>query len=155
MFSDDMLRRCAVTPVDMPNAAWLAGAAAGLGLVGTRSPQWLWDPFISDVKELVEISGDLTPAQPGTSPDVGDGSIGSAYDALGGYVSVVAEMCPEGLYFRVPTDCQAGVLCLLSSFDVRISAGEIVLSQSDIQAFARLVPIHGPLSDSFAEEELI
>ncbi len=155
MLTDEVLKRFAIQPVDLPSAAWLAGAAAGLEVRKHRSPQWMWKPFIEDLLDLMVHHGGLEPANPGTSPDFGDGAIGSAYDALGGYVSVMGEFCPEGLYFKVPIECQADVARLLSSRHLFVSSGEIVIPPYEIPLFLRLVPIHGPLSDTIVEEALI
>jgi hypothetical protein len=155
MLTDDVLKRHAISPVDLPSAAWLAGAAAGLEVNSHRSPQWLWAPFIEDLMDLLVHHGNIEPAEPGSSPKFGDGAIGSAYDALGGYVSITGEFCPEGLYFKVPLDRQKAVARLLSSGHVYVSSGEIVIPPHEILAFLRLVPIHGPLSDTIVEEALI
>ncbi len=154
MLTDEVLKRFAFRLVDLPNAAWLAGAAAGLEVSKHRSPQWLWRPFLDDLLDLMVHHGDIVPAVPGTSPNFGDGAIGSAYDALGGYVSVMGEFCPEGLYFKVPVECQKDVVKLLSSSYVYVSSGEIVIPPHEIPSFLRLVPIHGPLSDTIVEEAL-
>jgi hypothetical protein len=154
MLTDEVLKRFAISPVDLPNAAWLAGAAAGLEASNHRSPQWLWGSFIEDLLDLMVHHGAIVPAAPGTSPDFGDGAIGSAYDALGGYVSVMGEFCPEGLYFKVPLERQKEVARLLSSRHVYVSSGEIVIPPHEIPSFLRLVPIHGPLSDTIVEEAL-
>jgi hypothetical protein len=155
MLTDEVLKRYAISPVDLPSAAWLAGAAAGLEVSVQRSPQWLWKPFIEDLLDLLVHHGNIVPADPGTSPKFGGGAIGSAYDALGGYVSIMGEFCPEGLYFKVSLARQADVARLLSPGHVYISSGEIVIPPHEIPAFLRLVPIHGPLSDTIVEEALV
>ncbi|MFW9847141.1 MAG: hypothetical protein ACFFD6_10355 [Candidatus Thorarchaeota archaeon] len=155
MLTDDVLRRFSLHPVDLPNAAWVAGAAAGLEIMHHRSPQWLWGPFLDDVVGLLEFQQGVLPAPPGTSPDIGDGSIGSALDALGGYVSIMGEVCPEGLYFKVPLEQQQDVMRLLSLDSIYITNGEVVIPNHELPAFIRLVPIHGPVADSIIEEELI
>ncbi|MFX0054593.1 MAG: hypothetical protein ACFFAX_14375 [Promethearchaeota archaeon] len=155
MLTDEVLKRHAISPVDLPSAAWLAGAAAGLEVNTHRSPQWLWEPFIEDLLDLLVHHGNIEPAEPGTSPKFGDGAIGSAYDALGGYVSISGEFCPEGLYFKVPLERQKDVARLLSPGHAYISSGEIVIPLDEIPAFLRLVPIHGPLSDAIVEEALV
>ena len=84
---DDFIQSIPRAPFSMPQDSWLEGAAAGLRVAENRSPSWLWD---------------------------GDGLVGSAYDALGGYVSVTGEVTPEGLYFRVPLARQEEVSELLN-----------------------------------------
>ncbi|MFW9911432.1 MAG: hypothetical protein ACFFEU_03120 [Candidatus Thorarchaeota archaeon] len=155
MLADELLKRHAISPVDLPSAAWLAGAAAGLEVNNHRSPRWLWEPFIEDLLDLLVYHGNIEPAEPGTSPNFGDGAIGSAYDALGGYVSITGEFCPEGLYFKVPLERQKDVARLLSPGHVYVSSGEIVIPPHEVPSFLRLVPIHGPLSDTIDEEALI
>jgi hypothetical protein len=155
MLTDDMLSKIPRNPYQIPDASWLAGAAAAIKLAGTRSPRWLWGDFIDDIAEMIEMAGDINPAAPGESPCTGDGSIGSAYDALGGYVSVVGELCPEGLYFRVLPQNESKVASLLSGITLHGSNGDLLVSMYDLSAFTRLVPIHGPLADTIEEEDLM
>jgi hypothetical protein len=71
MLTDEVLKRHAISPVDLPSAAWLAGAAAALQVNSHRSPQWLWEPFIEDLLDLLVHHGNIEPAEPGTSPKFG------------------------------------------------------------------------------------
>ncbi len=147
MMVDDIINNRSRIPYCLPNASWLAGACAGLSLVGQRTPSWLWDEFISDISDMIDLLGDIEPANPGTSPSYGDGKIGSAYDALGGYVSVAGEICPEGLYFRVPLARQEDIVQLLKEMTLRRRRGELLVPHYDLPAFLRLVPLDGPLAD--------
>lgn len=154
MFTDEMLSKIPREPYQFPDVSWLAGAAAALTLVKSRSPRWLWCDFIDDITNMIEMAGDVRPVSPGESPRSGDGAIGSAYDVLGGYVSVVGELCPEGLYFRVLPENESRIIHLLSGFAVHGSNGDMLVSMSDVSAFTRLVSIHGPLADSIEEVDM-
>jgi len=152
MMIDDIVNNTPRTPYSLPNASWLAGASAGLSLIGPRTPSWLWSDFISDIYDMIDLIGNIKPAEPGTSPSYGDGKIGSAYDALGGYVSVVGEVCPEGLYFRVPVARDEDIVELLRDLTLHRRRGELLVPHYDLPAFLRLVPIEGPLADEVALE---
>lgn len=151
---DDFIQSIPRTPFNMPQISWLSGAAAGLNVLGRRSPSWLWDSFIDDIFEMIHLVGEVEPVYPGSSPNEGDGLIGSAYDALGGYISVTGEITPEGLYFRVPVDCQKKVKELLNGLTLLRSHGEILIPEYGLPAFLRLVPIEGPLAEWLEQEEI-
>lgn len=151
---DGFIQNAPRTPLSIPHAAWLAGAAAGLKITPKRSPSWLWEDFYADIGQMIRIAGDVEAAEPGTSPKHGDGQIGSAYDALGGFVSVTGEVTPEGLYFRVPLSRQEDVLNLLKGLTMVRSHGEIVIPIFDLPAFLRMVPLEGPVSEWLEEEEI-
>jgi hypothetical protein len=80
--------------------------------------------------------------------------VGSAYDALGGYVSVTGEVTPEGLYFRVPLARQEQVIELLKGLTLLRNNGEIIVPTYDLPAFLRLVPVEGPIAEWLEEEEI-
>ena len=151
---DDFIQGIPRTPFSLPQVSWLAGAAAGLQVTGNRSPSWLWEEFYDDIFQMIRLVGDVEPAEPGTAPQDGDGHIGSAYDALGGYVSVTGEVTPEGLYFRVPLARQEEVLHLLNGITLLRSHGEIVIPTYDLPVFLRLVPLEGPIAEWLEEEEI-
>jgi hypothetical protein len=151
---DDYIQSIPRTPYNMPQVSWLAGAVAGLKVGGKKSPSWLWDSFIDDIFEMIHLVGEVEPAYPGTSPQEGDGMIGSAFDALGGYISVTGEITPEGLYFRVPVNCQKQVKRLLNGISLLRADGEILIPSHDIPAFLRLVPVEGPLAEWLEQEEI-
>ena len=152
MMVDDIIHGVSPAPYSLPQASWLAGAAAGLNILEPRTPKWLWEDFISDVYEMIRLVGDIEPAEPGTSPEYGDEMIGSAFDALGGYVSVSGELCPEGLFFKVPVARQELVLELLKGITLFRSHGEILVPMCDIPAFTRLVPLEGPVAEQIMLE---
>ncbi|MHA3962840.1 MAG: hypothetical protein AM325_004795 [Candidatus Thorarchaeota archaeon SMTZ1-45] len=152
---DDFLRSIPLAPFTMPQIAWLAGAVAGLKFASNRSPSWLWEDFYEDIYEMIGLIGHVEPADPGTSPQDGDGQVGSAFEALGGYVSVVGEMTPVGLYFRVPLSYQGSVIQLLDGLTILHVHGEIVIAAADLPAFLRLVPIKGPLAEWLEEEDIL
>lgn len=152
MMIDDIISSIPRVPYNVPDASWLAGVVAGLKILGPRTPTWLWNEFISDIYEMIELIGGVEPAEPGTSPSYGDGLIGSAYDALGGYVSVVGEICPEGLFFRVPIARQEDVVHLLKDFTLYRRRGDILIPYYDLPAFLRLVPIEGPVAEQIEQE---
>ncbi|MFW9835405.1 MAG: hypothetical protein ACFFEK_15500 [Candidatus Thorarchaeota archaeon] len=154
MMIDDFIQNIQRAPFSMPQIAWLSGAAAGLKIAENRSPSWLWEEFYDDIFQMIRLVGDIEPADPGTAPRDGDGLIGSAYDALGGYVSVTGEVTPEGLYFRVPLARQEAILKLLNGLTLLRSHGEIVIPNYDLPAFLRLVPLQGPVAEWLEEEEI-
>jgi len=151
---DDFIQGVPRAPFSMPQVSWLAGAAAGLRVAANRSPSWLWETFYDDIFQMIRLVGDLEAADPGTAPRDGDGLVGSAYDALGGYVSVTGEVTPEGLYFRVPLAHQEEVIQLLKGLTLLRSHGEIVVPMFDLPAFLRLVPLEGPVAEWLEEEEI-
>jgi hypothetical protein len=152
MMVDDIINSIPRNPYSLPAASWLAGAAAGLQILKPRTPKWQWEGFISDVYDMMSVLGDVEPAEPGTAPKHGDGRIGSAYDTLGGYVSVAGEICPEGLFFRVPLHRLEQVLELLKDLTLFKSHGEILVPTYDIPAFTRLVPLEGPVAEEIEME---
>ena len=154
MLVDDIIHGAPRAPYSLPQASWLAGAKAGLQILKPRTPRWMWEDFISDVFEMIAVLGDVDPAEPGTSPEYGD-VIGSAYDALGGYVSVAGELCPEGLFFRVPVARQEQVLELLKGLTLFRSHGEILVPMYDVLAFTRLVPLEGPVAEQIMLEDVV
>ncbi len=155
MMVDDIILGVPQIPYSLPRASWLAGAAAGLKILEPRTPKWLWEGFIADVYAMMDLIGDVKPAEPGIAPDYGDGQIGSPYDALGGYISVAGELCPEGLYFRVPVARQEQVLELLKGLTLFRAHGEILVRNYDLPAFTRLVPIEGPVAEQLMMEVVL
>ncbi len=151
---DDFIQDTTPTPFMIPQIAWLAGAAKGLKIVGNRTPKWLWQEFYDDIFQMIRLAGVITPTDPGTAPNEGDGLVGSAIEALGGYVSVTSELTPEGLYFRVPLVCQENIVQLLKGLTVLKYHGEIVIPTFELPAFIRLVPIEGPVAEMLEEEEI-
>ncbi len=151
---DDFIHSIPRAPFTMPQIAWLAGAAAGLRVARNRSPSWLWEEFYGDIFRMIRLVGDVEPADPGTAPRDGDDLVGSAYDALGGYISVTGEVTPEGLYFRVPLARQEEVIQLLNGLTLLRSHGEIVIPVCDLPAFLRLVPLEGPIAEWLEEDEI-
>ncbi len=151
---DDFIQGIPRAPFSMPQVSWLAGAAAGLRVAENRSPSWLWEEFYADIFEMIRLVGDVEAADPGTAPRDGDGLVGSAYDALGGYVSVTGEVTPEGLYFRVPLVRQEEIKQLLNGLTLLRNNGEIVIPTYDLPAFLRLVPVEGPIAEWLEEEEI-
>ena len=149
---DDVIYSIPHETYSLPQASWLAGAAAGLQIMGPRTPEWLWSDFIHDIYDMIRTIGEVVPAEPGTAPTYGDGLVGSAFDALGGYVSIVGEVCPEGLYFRVPLARQENVARLLNGLRLFRSHGEIVIPVYDLPAFSRLVPLEGPVAEQLEDE---
>ena len=147
MMVDDIIHGVSRIPYSIPAASWLAGAIAGLQILKPRTPRHEWENFISDVYEMIGLIGTVEPAEPGTSPQYGDETIGSAYDALGGYVSIAGELCPEGLFFRVPVARQEQVLELLKGLTRFRSHGEILVPRYDLPAFTNLVPLEGPVAE--------
>ncbi|MHA2161062.1 MAG: hypothetical protein ACXABF_01480 [Candidatus Thorarchaeota archaeon] len=152
MLSGDVFERISVLEYDEPDPAWVAGAAAGLSIVGNRGPNWKWDGFIEDVYQMIEDLGGITPAEPGTLPLDGNGSFGSLFDTLGGYVSLAGKYTPEGLYVRVPLERHEDILSLLPGMTLMVSRGGLTVPKYEINTFLRLVPVRGPLADELLEE---
>jgi hypothetical protein len=152
MMVDDIIHNISPAPYSFPVASWLAGAAAGLQILEPRTPKWMWEDFISDIYDMIGLLGSVEPAEPGTSPKYGDGTVGSAYDALGGYCSVAGELTPEGFFFRVPVARQEQVLELLKGLTLFRSHGEILVPMYDLPAFTRLVPLEGPIAEQVMME---
>ncbi len=138
----------------IPQIAWLAGAIAGLKIVGKRTPNWLWQEFYDDIFQMIQLVGVVPTADPGSAPPEGEEFVGSAFEALGGYVSVAGEITPEGLYFRVPLASQQNIIQLLKGLTVLKYHGEIVIPAFDLPAFLRSVPIEGPIAGLLEEEEI-
>lgn len=155
MMVDDIILGIARDPYNLPHASWLAGAAAGLQILKPRTPKYEWEGFISDVYDMMSQIENIVPAPPGTAPDYGDGELGSAYDSLGGYVSVVGEVCPEGLFFRVPIARQEQVLELLKDLTLFRYHGEILVPTYSLPAFTRLCPLEGPVAEEVEMEVLL
>jgi hypothetical protein len=151
---DDFIEGAPRIPFNLPQIAWLAGAAAGLQIARNRTPNWLWSEFYEDILQMIRLAGDIEPVRPGEPPGDGDGLLGSAYDALGGYISVTGEVTPEGLYFRVPLANQEEVLHLLKGLTLMRSHGEIVIPTFDLPAFLSLVHLEGPVSEWLEEAEI-
>jgi hypothetical protein len=149
---DDVIYNLPREAISLPQASWLSGALAGLQMTGVRSPEWLWKDFVNDIYAMIRLIGDIEPAPPGTAPKYGDGLVGSAFDALGGYVSIVGETCPEGLYFRVPLARQEDLGRLLKGLTLVRSHGDILVPLYDLPAFTRLVPLEGPVADELELE---
>ena len=152
MIVDDVIYSIPRETYSLPQASWLAGAAAGLQIMGPRTPEWLWSDFIRDIYDMIRMIGEVVPAEPGTAPTCGDCHVGSAFDALGGYISIVGEICPEGLYFRVPLAREEDVVRLLNGLTLFRSHGEIVIPLYDLAAFSRLVPLEGPVAEQLEVE---
>jgi hypothetical protein len=149
---DDVIYNTPRETFSLPQASWLSGALAGLQTTGVRSPEWLWKDFVNDIYDMIRLIGGIEPAEPGTAPKYGDGLVGSAFDALGGYVSIVGEVCPEGLYFRVPLVRQEELAQLLKGLTLFRSHGDILIPIYDLPAFTRLVPLEGPVADELELE---
>ena len=97
MLTAQELKNIQVFGFETPNSAWLAGAKAALELPQNRT-DWPWSDFREEVKELIELSK-INPAKPGEEPVLDENYIGSAFDALGGYVSIAGDVTPSGLSF--------------------------------------------------------
>jgi hypothetical protein len=149
---DDVIYSIPRETFSLPQASWLSGALAGLKRNGIRSPEWLWKDFVNDIYDMIRFIGGIEPAEPGTAPKYGDGLVGSAFDALGGYVSIVGEVCPEGFYFRVPLTRQEELAQLLKGLTLFRSHGDILVPIYDLPAFTRLVPLEGPVADELELE---
>ncbi|MHA1770717.1 MAG: hypothetical protein ACTSYL_08805 [Candidatus Thorarchaeota archaeon] len=133
-----------VSEYDYP---WLAGAAYGLDTrvsVPAEYVQYLQ----RDIRDLK-----ITPVRPGESYEFDDGLCSSAYDVLGGYVSVTGVIHPAGLLFPVPAPLQESVSELVieaAALDERW----MIVPRGVIERFLRLVPVKGPIAKQLMEVEL-
>jgi hypothetical protein len=130
--------------------AWVAGAAAGLAIVGERAPSWLWTPFIEDVHVMIEMLNGIEPADPGEIPEDSDGSIASAYESLGGYVSLTGVVRAEGLFFRLLVDSIEEVQTLLQGMGLPEKGG-LLIPKDDLDTFLMLVHLDGPIAEEITE----
>jgi hypothetical protein len=149
MLTSQEIRTTQKLGFNSPNDAWLAGAKAALGLPHNRS-EWLWSEFIHDVEELVELST-VQPAKPGEEPVLDGDLTGSAFDALGGFVSIVGYVSPEGLSFPIRLCQLERIKCLFSGMFLKYKSKtrRIVIPRCDLLAFLNLVPICGPIMEDF------
>ncbi len=125
---------------ECPNPAWVAGAKAGISGALDRARSSGWREFFDVLETLFRSMMEVRPAEPGTSPQ--DGSM---YETLGGYVSVVGQMTTEGLRFTVPPIRQQAVASLFPGMQLYRTGKEVLVPQSELDIFSRLVPIRGPL----------
>jgi hypothetical protein len=150
VYSEDAIEGLERPYLELVDPAWVAGAAAGLMMVGDRFPARLWSGFINWVYSMIELLGVAEPAEPGCSAFDGDASIGSALDALGGYVSITGAIVKEGLYFRVDLDHVDGVQSLLQEMG-EVRPGGFLIGWEELDSFLMLVQLAGPVRDSLRE----
>ncbi|TXT55231.1 MAG: hypothetical protein BAJATHORv1_40141 [Candidatus Thorarchaeota archaeon] len=136
----------------VPDLSWLSGAKAGMQTLSERSPTWLWDDFITDIQEMIELTRDLGCTFPGQIPRLGDGLSGSILSALGGYISITGCLIVEGLFFRVSRRYHEDVKIALSGIEIQSVYDGLVISASDFKRLHNLVTIWGPLEEMLAEE---
>jgi hypothetical protein len=132
---------------ETPNSAWLAGAKAALELQQNRA-DWPWSEFRNNIEGMVELS-EITPAKPGEEPVLDESYIGSAFDALGGYVSLAGDVTPSGLSFPVRLQQLEKIKYLFSGLCVMwdSSTRRILIPHYDLAPFLKLVPLRGPILD--------
>ena len=140
-----------MTPyVETPNPAWVAGAKAGLMVIGDRTPDWLWDSFVEDIYEMMDRLGDVEATEPGLSPS--DDYDGSVFDILGGYVSTAGDVIPEGLVFKLPLDRHEEIMTLLPGITLYRSKQGLVIPRYEITSFLRWVPVRGPVIEKLFDD---
>ncbi len=150
MYSKDVSNGLERVCHDWVDPAWVAGAAAGLAVVGDRAPSWLWSAFIEDVHVMIEMLDGVEPGSPGEIPEDSDGSIASALESLGGYVSFTGLVRAEGLFFRLLADRVEEVQGLLQGMGVQEKGG-LLIPKEDLETFLMLVRLDGPIADQITE----
>ncbi|RDE16364.1 MAG: hypothetical protein C4K49_04940 [Candidatus Thorarchaeota archaeon] len=139
----------------IPHIAWLAGAIAGINVVGRQKQGWEWDNFIEDIYESADDLGGIEAAEPGACMVDGDGQSFSCYDTLGGYISTAGRLCPQGLKVELPSasvECVAG---LLPGFTLARIKGGFLLPRCELAPFLNLVPVRGPIADRLVKEGIL
>lgn len=150
MYSKDVSNGLEGVCQDWVDPAWVAGAAAGLAVVGDRVPTWLWSAFIEDVHVMIEMLDGVEPSAPGEIPEEGDGSMASALESLGGYVSLTGVVRREGLFFRLLADRVEEVQGLLQGMGLPEKGG-FLIPREDLESFLMLVRLGGPIADQVME----
>jgi hypothetical protein len=135
--------------MEPPNEAWLAGAKAGLQEIQGGRNDWVWKEFIENIQNQLEGLG-IKATRPGEEPQL-EHVIGSAFEALGGYVSVAGNVQPDGHSFPVHLSSYEQLESLLSGFLMKRDRKHIVIPQYDIVPFRRLVPLRGPVAEWLEE----
>ncbi len=143
----DMNNRLTPGLLDMVDSAWLGGALAGLEIPRGREPAWEWAPFLEDLFDIVEMTWDVQPINPGEIP-----ATGSALDSLGGYISLTGHICNHGIIFPVRSTIVYEVTKQLTGINVRYLGGLMIIPHEEIPRFMGIVPIRGPLEDRVQEE---
>jgi hypothetical protein len=152
MLVGDTLERYSGISYESPNPSWLAGALEGLSVVGERQPSWRWDWFLEEIYEMVEFFGGVTPSEPGSIPVEGDGSLGSAYDTLGGYVSVAGQATSQGILIRLATDRLKDLKQLLQDMVIIKEPEGVLVPHHELDHFLMLIPLKGPIMEILQEE---
>ncbi|MCF2136489.1 MAG: bacteriophage N4 adsorption protein A [Candidatus Thorarchaeota archaeon] len=125
---------------------WLAGAAYGLGARVSVPAEYV-RYLQRDIRDL-----NIEPVRPGESYDLDDGVCSSAYDVLGGHVSVTGVIHPAGLLFPVPAPLQESVTELVRVAEV-LDEEWMIVPKSEIERFMKLVPLKGPHAKRLMEVE--
>ncbi len=123
---------------------WLSGAAFGL-----QSLVSVPDELARDLVEEIRALG-ITPVAPGESYSLGDGTESSAYDVLGGYVSVTGVRHPAGLLIPIPSSRQGAVRRLVSVVH-KVDENWMIVRLDDLPNFTRIVPLKGLVADSVTQ----
>ena len=146
MLTSQELKNIQVLGFETLNSSWLAGAKAALEFQQNRT-DWQWSEFKKDIEELVELSG-IFPAKPGEEPVLDESHTGSAFDALGGYVSLAGDVTPSGLSFPARLHQLEKIKYLFSGLYLKwdSSTRRIVIPHYDLAPFLKLVPIRGPIA---------
>jgi hypothetical protein len=147
MLTSQELKNIQAFGFETPNSAWLAGAKAALDLQQSRT-DWKWSEFRNEIEKMVELSG-ITPAKPGEEPILDERHTGSAFDALGGYVSLAGDVTPSGLSFPARLHQLEKIKYLFSGLYLKWNSRtrRILIPQYDLAPFLKLVPVRGPVAD--------
>jgi hypothetical protein len=143
MLTDQVLRTYYNPTKNTLNEAWLSGAKAGLRQKSRTG--WLWEDFIEEIHDQLK-KVHIPSTNPGDEPII-EHRRGSAFDALGGYVSVVGDVTPKGLLFPVSIENQERLTVLLSGIQLLRKGNNLLIPDYDISCFLKLVPVSGPVAE--------
>ncbi|MHA2179384.1 MAG: hypothetical protein ACXAAK_13645 [Candidatus Thorarchaeota archaeon] len=142
MFTKEYLSRGIQSHTNNLNPSWVAGAKAGISKILSRLRLRDWKEFLESLEYQFKFMMDVLPAEPGTSPEGG-----SLYESLGGYVSVAGRMTDNGLMFSVPARRQHIIASLFPGMEMYKTGKDVLIPNSELDSFMRLVPLKGPLED--------
>ena len=143
----DMNTRGSLPSQQMIDYTWLGGAISGLKKLSVKDQEWKWAPFIIDIIDTIEYAGDVKEILPGDET-----SQGSVFDSLGGYVSIVGNLCPEGLYFPVSKEQAHKVMNKLAGIASSYQNERVMIPRNQLSSFYHIVPMRGPLETQLMEE---
>ncbi|MGY5853647.1 MAG: hypothetical protein RTU92_08795 [Candidatus Thorarchaeota archaeon] len=146
MLVDEMMTVYSPMSNSIPDASWLSGALAGMRVAGDKDA-WDWQTFLDDIRDMAYNLEVVKATEPGNEPS----GRGSAYDVLGGFVSVSGTVSSNGLHVHVPLVKQSRIIESIPGMVLLRSRKGLVIPTYELESFTRLVPIRGPLADELDE----